>query len=386
MDDGRQVLDGTGSRSLKSARRRFRSVGRLLLTWGNNNNNRMETDLLFWQMTVHSWHTSKLSYRPLWIISLPAMPLAWPSAWRKQVIHQKPPHGIYNHPQISIDGTTLKPVDHFTYLGSVISNDASIDKDVDNRLAIKASGSFGRLKNRVWKNHSLRLSTKILVYKAVVITTLLYGSEAWVLYRRQVKLLERFHQRCFLSILQIKWQDRKTNTEVLEQANIPSIESMLLSRRWAGHLARMDDSRMPKAVFYGELRDGKRKRGAPKKRFKDQLKQQLNLTSIKEQHWDSIAKDRNRWRATTKQGVMHFEAARRADLDEKRKRRKALVTSCPPDGGFPCSTCTKICRSRIGLFSHQKFCRQRLTFHWSSDTRNQPTTTTFIEHEYWIIH
>ena len=95
---------------------------------------------------------------------------------KTEVMHQKPPHGFFNHPQISIDGTSLKAADYFTYLGSVISNDASIDKDVDNRLA-KASGSFGRLKKRVWKNHSLRLSTKILVYKAVVITTLLYGSE-----------------------------------------------------------------------------------------------------------------------------------------------------------------------------------------------------------------
>ena len=55
---------------------------------------------------------------------------------KTEVMHQKPPHGIYNHPQISIDGTTLKAADHLTHLGSVISNDASIDKDVDNRLVI----------------------------------------------------------------------------------------------------------------------------------------------------------------------------------------------------------------------------------------------------------
>ena len=51
-------------------------------------------------------------------------------------------------------------------------------------------------------------------------------------------------------LLHIKWQDRKTNTEVLEQANIPSIESMLLSRQL------MDE-------LYGELLEGKRNRGAP---------------------------------------------------------------------------------------------------------------------------
>ena len=73
---------------------------------------------------------------------------------------------------------------------------------------------------------------------------------------------------------------------------------MLLSRqlRWAGHLARMDDSRMPKAILVQRaIREGKQTQErprAPKKRFKNQLKRQLNLTSIQEQHWENIAKDR----------------------------------------------------------------------------------------------
>ena len=123
-------------------------------------------------------------------------------------------------------GNLLNTVEHFTYLRSVISNNATVAKDVDNRLA-KASSSFGRLQKRVWKNHSLRFATKILVYRAAVVTTLLYGSEAWVLYRK----LERFHQRCLGSIMGgIRWQDYMTNNEVLERANITSIEAMLLTR------------------------------------------------------------------------------------------------------------------------------------------------------------
>ena len=49
---------------------------------------------------------------------------------------------------------------------------------------------------------------------------------------------------------------------------------------------------MPKAVFCGELKQGKRDRGAPKKRFKDQLKQQLSLTEIDYTQWEHIAEDR----------------------------------------------------------------------------------------------
>ena len=92
-------------------------------------------------------------------------------------------------------------MEHFTYLGSVISNDATVSKDLDNRLS-KASSSFGRLSKRVWQSHSLRLSTKL--YKAVFVTTLLYGAETWVLYRKQTRLLEWFHQCHLHSILGIK--------------------------------------------------------------------------------------------------------------------------------------------------------------------------------------
>ena len=97
-------------------------------------------------------------------------------------------------------------MEHLTYLDSAISVDATVCKDLDNRLS-KASSSFERLSKRVWQSHALRLSTKIQVYRAVVFPTLLYGAETWVLYRKQIRLLQRFQQRCLRSIIGIKWQD-----------------------------------------------------------------------------------------------------------------------------------------------------------------------------------
>ena len=138
----------------------------------------------------------------------------------------------------------------------------------------KASSSFGRLSKRVWQSHSLRLSTKIQVYRTVVVTTLLYGAETWVLYRKQIRLLQPFYQRCLRFILGIKLQDHMSNEEALKRASLPSLESILLQVqvRWAGHATRMEDEHMPKAVFFSKLREGKRDCGAPRKRYKDQLK------------------------------------------------------------------------------------------------------------------
>ncbi|KAJ8409283.1 hypothetical protein AAFF_G00234810 [Aldrovandia affinis] len=71
-------------------------------------------------------------------------------------------------------------------------------------------------------------------------------------YRRHIRLLECFHQHCQHSIMNIRWQGYITNNVVLEKAQIPSMESILLLRqlRRAGHVSRMEDTRAPKAVLY----------------------------------------------------------------------------------------------------------------------------------------
>ena len=100
---------------------------------------------------------------------------------KTEVLYQSPPCEANSPAHINIDGTNLNAVEHFTYLGSVISSDATVSKNLDNRLS-KASNSFGRLSRKVWQSHSLRLSTKSQIYGAIVVPTLLYGAETWIPY------------------------------------------------------------------------------------------------------------------------------------------------------------------------------------------------------------
>ena len=280
---------------------------------------------------------------------------------KTEVLHQPAPHEDDHKPHITIGNTELKTTQQFTYLGCTISSDARVDKEIDNRLS-KANSSFGRLYKRVWNNKHLKTQTKIRVYRAVVLTTLLYGSETWVTYRSHIRLLERFHQRCLRTILNIHWSDYVTNVEVLEQAEIPSIEAMLLKfqLRWAGHVSRMDDHRLPKIVMYGELSTGHRERGAPKKRFKDCLKKSLTACDIDHKSWSELAADRGAWRHTIHQAANQFEENRRDAAKEKRQKRKDRVASNTiPDITYPCRHCLRPCLSRIGLVSHERACGRR---------------------------
>ena len=203
---------------------------------------------------------------------------------KTEVLYQSPPWEAYSPPHISINDTNLNAVEHFTYLGSIISNDATVTKDMNNWLS-KASSSFGRLSKTAWQSHLLCLSTKIQVYRAILVPTLLYDAETWTLCQKQIKLLEWFHQHCLRSILGIKWQDHMSNKEVLKKASLPSIEFTFLQVQlcWAGHITRMEYLHMPKAVFFSELQEGKCDHGASRKHYEDKLKRQLAQAEISHQ-------------------------------------------------------------------------------------------------------
>ena len=209
----------------------------------------------------------------------------------------------------------------FTYLGSIITNDGKCDMDIEHRIG-KANQSFGRLRCRVWISHEIRLETKLALYNAIVLSLLLYGCEVWTLYARHVKQINSFHLRCLRSIMGIKWSDYITNDEVCARAGSSEMRIILTRRklRWAGHVVRMDEGRLPKQVLYGELASGTRARGRPKIRFKDTLKS--NISSCGLPKWETAATNRSKWQTSVFEGTKVWKEVRVAERREARLRRK----------------------------------------------------------------
>ena len=214
-------------------------------------------------------------------------------------------------PTISIDGHTLEAVENFTYLGSTISSTLNIQVKVSNRIP-KAAAVMARLTKRVWNNFSLTEKTRLSVYQARVLSTLLYGSESWTTYAKQEKKLNSFHMRCLRCILH--WEERVPDTEVRERANMNSMFAMLSERRlrWLGHVKRMEPGRIPKDTLYGELTEGKRRTGRPLLRYKDTCKRDLKQCGIDIDTWEKQANDRPAWLQAVRQGVKVAEDNRRA--------------------------------------------------------------------------
>ena len=172
-----------------------------------------------------------------------------------------------------MDGNALKNVDTFKYLGSCINSAANLDDEVLCRIS-RASQAFGRLHTRVWHKRGISIKTKLSVYRAVVLPSLLYGCETWTCYRRHTEKLDQFHLRCLRKVLHVSWKGHVPNQEILRWAELTGIEAMLnqAQLRWSGHVTRMDDSRLPKQLFHAELSIGKRHKGGQRKRYKDVLK------------------------------------------------------------------------------------------------------------------
>nr|VZI01508.1 unnamed protein product [Spirometra erinaceieuropaei] len=99
------------------------------------------------------------------------------------VMHRPPPNTVtlHNTPQISVNGTQMQVVENLLYLGSTFSRNTKVDDEAARRI-LKASQAFGRLQSTVGNRHGLQLSTKLKMYKAVILPTLLYGPETWTVY------------------------------------------------------------------------------------------------------------------------------------------------------------------------------------------------------------
>ena len=72
----------------------------------------------------------------------------------------------------------------------VISKDGDAMKDVKCRIA-KASRAFGCLRGSIFNNPLLSIPTKRAVYRATVLSVLMYGAESWTLKAEHVRYVSQ---------------------------------------------------------------------------------------------------------------------------------------------------------------------------------------------------
>ena len=99
---------------------------------------------------------------------------------KTEVMFQPAPGNQYHEPQIL--ERTGPPGGRDLHLPGQHTLSHNHHRCRDQQRISKASSAFGRLREKVWERRGISLETNLKVYRAVVLTTLLYGSETWTAY------------------------------------------------------------------------------------------------------------------------------------------------------------------------------------------------------------
>ena len=127
------------------------------------------------------------------------------------------------------EGTSLKLVDKFTYLGSSVS---STEKDIDTRLT-KAWTAIDK--------SNLTDKMKCSFFQTAVVSILLYGCTTWTLTKRLEKKLDGNYTRMLRAILNKSWRQHPTKHQLY--GHLPPITKTIQVRRtrYEGHCWRSRD-------------------------------------------------------------------------------------------------------------------------------------------------
>ena len=164
----------------------------------------------------------------------------------------------------TLDETSLKLVDKFTYLGSSVS---STEKDIDTRLT-KAWTATDRL-SIIWKS-DLTDKMKPSFFLSAVVSILLYVCTAWKLTNRLEKKLDGNYTRMLRAILNKSWRQHPTRHQLYGHQH-PITKTIQVRRtRHAEHCRKSKDELISEVLLWTPTY-GQAKAGRPARTYIEQL-------------------------------------------------------------------------------------------------------------------
>ena len=186
----------------------------------------------------------------------------------------------------TLDGSSLKLVDKFTYLGSSVS---STEKDIDTRLT-KARTAIDKL-SIIWKS-DLTDKMKRSLFQAAVASILLYGCTTWTLIKRLEKKLDGNYTRMLRAILNKSWRQHPTKHQLYGYQQ-PITKTIKFRRtRHAGQCWRSRDELISDVLLWTPTY-GQAKAGRPARTYIQQL---CEDTGCSTEDLSEAMNDREKWR------------------------------------------------------------------------------------------
>ena len=139
-----------------------------------------------------------------------------------------------SHPVKTLNGTSLKQVEDYKYLGAYIS---SSEKDFVTRNGMAWSACNDM--HKIWSSQ-LPNNLKVKIFRATIEPILLYGSETWTLSRKLERRLDGTYTRLLRRAQNLSWKSHSSISQIY--GKLPRVSSLVKYRRvqFAGHCLRAD--------------------------------------------------------------------------------------------------------------------------------------------------
>ena len=196
---------------------------------------------------------------------------------------------------IRLGEETLEDVDHFTYLGGIVTKTGGCDEDIKGRIG-KARAQFNRMR-KTWNSPIFYIKTKVRLLNTIVISVLIYGCETWKMNEGDKKKLDSFQNNCLRKKMRIRWPRKISNAELHRRTETGKMSEIVTRRRWTwiGHLLRMDNNKICVTALTWKP-EGKRRVGRPKTTWRRTVENERN--NLGWNGWGAartLARDRSKW-------------------------------------------------------------------------------------------
>ena len=188
---------------------------------------------------------------------------------------------------VMIDGEQLEEVTEYKYLGRLVTSGNEISKEIAERIT---SGwrRFGEYSHFL-KDKEIPICLKRTIMDTVILPAIIYGAETWSLTKQQEKTLAVAQRSMEKLLLNITKREKIRNEIIRGKTGVKDIIERVRCMRgqWAGHVARMSNTRWAKLTSEWTPREGKRVKGRPKRRWRD------NIEEVGSSQWMRVAQNRS---------------------------------------------------------------------------------------------
>ena len=157
-------------------------------------------------------------------------------------------------------GTSLRQVNKFKYLGVTISEEGGSEEAV--RARVSAAWGKWRDLSGVICDKKMPRKLKIKLYMTVIRPVLLYGAECWTVRKKEEQILEKTEKMMLRRIKGVTLKDKVKSVDIRKELGVTSIQEKAreMRLRWYGHMQRMEENNEVRAVVDMRV-PGKRPRG-----------------------------------------------------------------------------------------------------------------------------